>query len=238
MDEFEPFHPTFTPTARRPLLGLTVLVVEDSRFASEALRLICLRGGARIRRADSLKAARRHLRVFRPSVVIIDLGLPDGSGIELIRELCRMTPPVAALLATSGDDHLAGAAQMAGADAFLAKPILSVEQVHSAILAHLPADMRPHLLRNTSSDVVVPDQLAYQDDMAHAADLLDGGMKDGTLAYVLQFLASVAQSANDQKLMSGVSELQARRHQKAPIDTSLAHLAAQVQRRLTSRAAI
>ena len=196
MDEFEPFHPTFTPTARRPLLGLTVLVVEDSRFASEALRLICLRGGARIRRADSLKAARRHLRVFRPSVV------------------------------------------MAGADAFLAKPILSVEQVHSAILAHLPADMRPHLPRSTNSDVVAPDQLAYQDDMAHAADLLDGGMKDGTLAYVLQFLASVAQSANDQKLMLGVSELQTRRHQKAPIDTSLAQLAAQVQRRLTSRAAI
>lgn len=30
------------PTSSRPLLGLTALVVEDSRFACEAMRLLCL----------------------------------------------------------------------------------------------------------------------------------------------------------------------------------------------------
>ena len=76
-----------SPTADRPLLGLTVLVIEDSRDACEAMRLLCLRSGARIRRADCMRAARRHLQVYRPSVVIADLGLRDGNGIDLIQEL-------------------------------------------------------------------------------------------------------------------------------------------------------
>jgi hypothetical protein len=39
MDSLDNFMQTRPPTPARPLLGLTVLVVEDSRFASEAMRL-------------------------------------------------------------------------------------------------------------------------------------------------------------------------------------------------------
>ena len=100
MDDSDPFAARLQkPTAERPLLGLTVLIVEDSRYASEAMRLLCLRSGARIRRADSLRAARRHLQVYRPAAIIVDLGLPDGSGLDLIAELDAASPRVAALLA-------------------------------------------------------------------------------------------------------------------------------------------
>jgi CheY-like chemotaxis protein len=113
------------PTRTRPLLGLTVLVVEDSRYASEALRLMCLRSGARIRRADCVASAKRHLNVYRPSVAIIDLGLPDGSGLDLIRTMQSAKARVPILLGTSGAEQEASAAACAkaGADGFLPKPM-------------------------------------------------------------------------------------------------------------------
>ena len=111
------------PRSDRPLFGLTVLVVEDSKFACEGIRLLCLRSGARIRRADCLRSARRHLQVYRPSVVIIDLGLPDGNGTELIEEINAASPRVGIVLATSGDSFGEAVALAAGADGFFCQAV-------------------------------------------------------------------------------------------------------------------
>lgn len=188
-------------TAVRPLLGLTVLVVEDSRFASEAIRLLCIRSGARIRRADSLTAANRHLQVYRPSVVIVDLGLPDGSGVDLIAELAQEDisgRPV--ILATSGadGDGLAEAALAAGADGFLTKPIHSVSAFQQAVLSHLPTDQRPAGPRLVSDELVSPDRLALNEDLTHLDELLQSG--PDTLEYVAPFLQGLARLAGDTKL--------------------------------------
>ena len=90
------------PAHDLPLRGVTVLAVEDSRFASDALRLMCRRLGARLRRAESLQAAASHLRLYRPDVVIVDLGLPDGRGEALIAEVVARKPRVV-VLGMSGD---------------------------------------------------------------------------------------------------------------------------------------
>ena len=113
-----------TPMGRntRPLNGKTVLIVEDSRFICEAARLMCLHSGARLRGADSLAAARRHLNVYFPTIVIIDVGLPDGSGLQLISELAGASPRISVILDTSGDDLMHHQSLKAGADGFLAKP--------------------------------------------------------------------------------------------------------------------
>ncbi|MCB2117327.1 MAG: response regulator [Rhodobacteraceae bacterium] len=198
-DELSDFLAVREPTADHPLLGLTILLVEDSRLACDAIRLLCQRSGARLRRADCLRSARRHLAAYRPSVVIVDLGLPDGSGLELIAELCEQRPRVGAILATSGADALKDAAFAAGADGFLPKPIESLSAFRRAILDLLPGLPRPQPARATAGgDLVHPDPLALRDDLSRAAELMDaGGAERG---YLAQFLTGVALGAHDAPL--------------------------------------
>lgn len=226
------------PTATRPLLGLTVLVVEDSRFACDAMRLLCLRSGARIRRADCIKSAKRHLQVYRPSVAVVDLGLPDGSGAELIAELAHATPRIEVVLGTSGDSFSEDVALAAGADGFLAKPVDSVLVFQSKILAALPAERQPNGPRTVSDDPVRPDPLAYRDDMAHAADVLDERGDGRMLDYLAQFLRGVAYSAGDNPLQKAAEDLAEARASGRPLQSALARVAALIQDRLTDRVAI
>ncbi len=238
MDDPTDFLMTVAPTAMRPLLGLTVLAVEDSRYASEALRLLCLRSGARIRRADSLAHARRHLGVYRPSVVIVDLGLPDGVGDALIADLARATIPVDVLLGSSGDSGGEARAMAAGADGFLAKPIANLAHFQDAILRHLPANRRPNGLRVLPQGRVTPDLVAYHDDLAHVAAVLRGPRGATAIDYVTQFLGGLARSADDDDLDSAVRALAAQRQAGGSLDPGLARLNALVQDRLATQATL
>ncbi|MEY3005171.1 MAG: hypothetical protein RLZZ491_2347 [Pseudomonadota bacterium] len=188
------------PTAEQPLLGLTVLVVEDSRFASEAMRLMCLRSGARIRRADCIASASRHLNVYRPSVAIIDLGLPDGSGLELIARMHAMRPRVPILLGTSGADRALARAECAaaGADGFLAKPVGSLAEFQSLILGLMPPDLRPSGPRLAPNSLPAPDLIALREDLTHAISLL--ALDDPPAGYLKRFLLGLARSAADSAL--------------------------------------
>ena len=193
MDTNDPFTANYpTPTAARPLLGLTVLVVEDNRYACEAMRLLCLRSGARIRRADCIRSARRHLQVYRPSVVVVDMGLPDGNGADLIAELAQAVKEKSVVLATSGDDMLEPEAMAAGAQGFLGKPITSLAVFQQMVLAALPADRQPPGLRAIVDEQVSPDEIAYHDDINYAEGLLDNLPNDKALDYIAQFLEGVA----------------------------------------------
>lgn len=206
MDGYKDTLLTRMPTAHRPLLGLTVLVVEDSRIASEAVRLLCLRSGARIRRADSLTTAARHLAVYRPTVVLVDLGLPDGSGLDLIAQLAATRPRIPVILGISGDTAQAPQVTAAGADGFIAKPVAHIAAFQAAILEHLPEQMQPPI-RMVSDDRITPDPIAYRDDLVHIADLLAREDAAASLDYVTQYLASVVQSAGDTDLAPQLAAL-------------------------------
>ncbi|WP_298843988.1 response regulator [uncultured Roseobacter sp.] len=239
MDETDPFAPVIpAPTALRPLLGLTVLVIEDSRFACEAMRLLCLRSGARIRRADCLKSARRHLQVYRPSVVIVDIGLPDGNGLDLIAELSQSDPRVDVVLGTSGDPDGEALCIAAGADDFLAKPITSLSVFQQSVLSNLPPDRQPAGLRELPDDQISPDIMAFQDDMAHIAGVLDEQSDETTLDYVAQFLGGVARSASDDGLEAAAAAIAAKRAAGQSAKNEAARLSHLIQERLTRKLAI
>lgn len=238
MDDNTQLNPHLRPTATRPLLGLTVLVVEDSRFACDAMRLLCLRSGARIRRADCLGSARRHLQVYRPSAVIVDLGLPDGSGADLIAELVAAVPRVDVILGTSGDSFAEDVALAAGAHGFLAKPVSSVVHFQNAILSALPMERQPPGPRLVSDDPVRPDPIAYRDDMAHAADVLDDKNDGRMLDYVTQFLTGVARSAGDTPLAEAAVALARARKSGRPLQSDIARMTALVHDRMDDRMAM
>ena len=232
---------TRPPTAARPLLGCTVLLVEDSRYASEAMRLLALRSGARIRRADTIAAAERHLKTYRPSVVIVDLGLPDGCGAGLIAMLHGARPRVTAVLGTSGDPDSEPRALEAGADGFIAKPVSSLAAFQEAILRHMPPEAQPPMPRALPREHVEPDRIAFRDDMAHVATLLETGQGEGggpderLRGYLAQFLAGVARSAGDEALGAAAQDLASGADPLAP---RLERLAGLVQERMGDRRAV
>lgn len=196
------------PTAERPLLGTIILVVEDSRHACEALRLICQRSGARIRRAESLSSAERHLRTYRPRIAVIDVGLPDGSGLDLIAKLSTADPRIDGIIACSGDPSLGEAALSAGADRFLPKPIASVSDFQRIVLELVPESMRPDRLAKPAQDKVVPDPIALRDDLSLAADLMRNSPSHETLDYLAGFLSGLAKTTADPRLADIAEALQ------------------------------
>jgi CheY-like chemotaxis protein len=208
-----PFWPAAPGT--RPLQALTVLVVEDSRYASDALRLLCQRFGARVRRADSLAAADAHLATYRPDLLIIDLGLPDGRGESLIRRLTQTPRPRPVVLATSGDPDGRFDALDAGADGFLEKPLTDLNGVLRLILQLLP-DRADAALTWPDPPPLIPDPLALRDDLTRAAALIDAGPDAALRRYLLGLLGSLGHSAGD----SGLTEaavLAARDDDLAPL---------------------
>ena len=99
-----------------------VLVVED---AVEYTQLItaALRGdGHEVSTAASLDAARTHLRSAPPDVVVLDLTLPDGDGLDLAQEI-RSTSDAYVLMLTGRDDEVDKLVGFRlGADDYVTKP--------------------------------------------------------------------------------------------------------------------
>lgn len=121
--------------------GASVFAVEDDARNAALLQAALVPAGYRLTVVNSLAEARSRLVDERPDLVLVDVGLPDGSGLELVREL-RATPATADVpIIVSSARVLAAdraAADEAGCDAFLAKPI-SLSELLSTVARYVVA---------------------------------------------------------------------------------------------------
>ena len=121
-----------------------VLIVEDVFETSRWLSAIAGQAfpGCTVNHADSVRSALAEIRRTEPDVALIDLGLPDGSGIEVLRELRRAQPDALCVITTvMGDDANIVAALSVGANGYLLKeqPAERISRQLSQLAEGIPA---------------------------------------------------------------------------------------------------
>ncbi|MDG0854134.1 response regulator [Pelomonas puraquae] len=102
-----------------------VLVVDDNLDAAEVLALLIETEGFTASVARNLATAREALQTHRPSIVLLDLNLPDGNGMALLSEVkadARTAGVQVVVLSGMLDDKVMTQARELGACAFLVKP--------------------------------------------------------------------------------------------------------------------
>lgn len=99
-----------------------VLLVEDDRVLLDLNKRVLTNEGYRVISARNLQEARTVMEKDIPQAVVLDVDLPDGSGLDFCRELRRTTTiPIVFLTARKGgEDEQAG--YDAGADGYITKP--------------------------------------------------------------------------------------------------------------------
>lgn len=160
---------------RRNPVG-SVLVVDDDAFVRRTVLRVLRRAGHRVSLAANVAQAFERLRQDSFELVVLDIGLPDMSGLDFLRVL-ELTRPELTVVVMSADDRCATMHESLhqGATSFLAKPLTPL-----AIEAHVAAG----LLRRRSER-----QERVRSDSLKAALAETRGMLDDLPRRVLQRVA-------------------------------------------------
>jgi two-component system KDP operon response regulator KdpE len=103
--------------------GARVLVVDDEQQIVRALRTSLRGAGYEVETAETAAGALASAALRPPEAIILDLVLPDGSGIDVCRELRGWSSIPVILLSAVGEEGAKVAALDAGADDYVTKPV-------------------------------------------------------------------------------------------------------------------
>jgi two-component system, OmpR family, KDP operon response regulator KdpE len=128
-------------------LGPRLLVVEDEQATRHSLVSYLKRRDYRVEEACSAGEALAAWDAGRPDAILLDLGLPDLDGVDLIRRIRREAATPIIVLSARGEERDRIAGLEAGADDYLAKPF-AVDELNARIRA---------VLRRTGGTSAQPD---------------------------------------------------------------------------------
>lgn len=115
----------------------TVLVVDDEPAIRRMIRIACEAAGHRVVEADSVRQATVEAAMARPDVILLDLGLPDGDGVAVVRSVRSWSTVPIVVISARDADHAKIDLLDAGADDYVTKPFSMPE-----LLARIRAMLR------------------------------------------------------------------------------------------------
>lgn len=124
-----------------------ILIVDDDKTFCQALSLALRRRGHQVLLAHDVEEGLREARAFCPERMVVDLRMPGGSGLELVREIGQEFPDILVVVLTGfGSIATAVHAVKLGAVQYLTKPV-SADALLAAFEGEAPDDspMAPSL---------------------------------------------------------------------------------------------
>ena len=119
-----------------------ILILEDDIALNQGLCKALKTENRKIVSCETVKAARDQLLCGCPSLILLDINLPDGSGLDFLQELKRNYPTIPVILLTANDTDMDIVKGLElGADDYITKPFGTSE-----LLARIRTAVR-HLTR-------------------------------------------------------------------------------------------
>ena len=106
---------------------IRILIIDDEKSVRETLRLSFNKEQFLIEESVSGKSGLEKINEFHPNVIILDLGLPDINGYEVLKSIRKWTQVPVIILTVTDDESTKVKLLDAGADDFLTKPFGSSE---------------------------------------------------------------------------------------------------------------
>jgi len=136
-----------------------ILIIEDDQAISKLLRLSLEQEGFKTLTAEDMRSATRILHTDSPDLILLDLGLPDGDGKELIRSVrTSLKTPIIVVSARSEEKEIVAALDL-GADDYVTKPFSTHE-----LLARVRSTKRRFLGLQPDSNLISCDDLTLDVD--------------------------------------------------------------------------